>query len=212
LMRPGRFDRKIVVDRPQRTARLAILKVHTRDRPIAADVDLPLVARRTAGFSGAELSNLVNEASLCAGRQGKKAADMECFNIARDKIVLGAPREERLNDDDKEVIAYHECGHALLAQLLPRAEPPDRITIIPRGRALGATEQNPAEERFNRSESDLRDRVGVMLGGRTAEKLIFGEVSTGAQQDLSQATSLVRKMVAEWGMSEQLGATAFPSS
>src|SRR5699024_8857119 len=138
--------------------------------------------------------------------------DMRCFEQARDKIVLGAPREEHLTEQDKQVIAYHECGHTLLAWLLPKAEPPDRVTIIPHGLALGATEQNPTEERFNMTESELRDRVGVMLGGRTAEKLIFDEVSTVAQQDLKQATDLVRKMVSEWGMSERLGAIAIPRS
>lgn len=212
LMRPGRFDRKIVIERPHRRAREAILDVHVRDKPLADDVDLALMAQRTAGFSGADLSNLANEAALFAGRYDKSEVDMACFELARDKIVLGAPREEQLTDQDKQVIAYHECGHALLAWLLPKAEAPDRVTIIPRGQALGVTEQTPTEERYNMTESDLHARIGVMLGGRTAEKLIFGEVSTGAQQDLKQATDLVRKMVSEWGMSERLGATAFPRS
>jgi cell division protease FtsH len=210
LMRPGRFDRKIVMDRPHRKARRAILGVHARGKPIADDVDLDLIASRTVGFSGADLQNLVNEAALLAGRFGRKQIDMECFNLARDKIVFGEMREEVLHDHDKEVVANHEAGHALVAWLLPNADNPDKVTIIPRGQALGATEQTQVEERFNMSESYLRDRIGVMLAGRAAEYVVFNETSTGAQNDLRQATILVRRMVAEWGMSPKIGSASFP--
>lgn len=210
LLRPGRFDRKIVLERPHRRARRAILEVHTRDKPIAEDVDLDLIAGRTVGFSGADLENLVNEAALLAGRRGCKQIEMESFNLARDKIVFGEKRDEVLHDDDKEVIATHEAGHALMAWLLPKADNPDKVTIIPRGQALGATEQTPVEERFNMSESYLRDRIGVMLAGRAAEQVVFNETSTGAQNDLHQATTLARRMAAEWGMSPKLGAASFP--
>lgn len=210
LLRPGRFDRKIVMERPVRKARRAILGVHAQGKPLADDVDLDLIASRTIGFSGADLQNLTNEAALLAGRRERKQIDMECFNLARDKIVFGEKREEVLHEQDKEVIANHEAGHTLMAWLLPKADKPDKVTIIPRGQALGATEQTPIEERVNMSESYLRDRIGVMLGGRAAERLVFNETSTGAQNDLRQATTLVRRMVAEWGMSSEIGAASFP--
>ena len=209
LLRPGRFDRKVTLDRPDRQAREAILKVHARHVPLAKDVDLAHVAGQTTGFAGADLANLVNEAALLAGREGLKHVTARCFEQARDKIVLGPRREDAIDDDEKKVIAVHEGGHTLAAALLPRADSPDRVTIIPRGQALGATEQTPDRERYNLSRPDLVDRIGVMLGGRIAERICFGEVSTGAENDLKQATSLARRMVSQWGMSERLGPLAF---
>ncbi|MBA1148653.1 ATP-dependent metallopeptidase FtsH/Yme1/Tma family protein [Ectothiorhodospiraceae bacterium WFHF3C12] len=210
LLRPGRFDRKVTLDRPGREARVAILKVHAQDKPLADDVDLNIVAQRAIGFAGADLENLVNEAALMAGRLSRDRIDMECFTLARDRIVLGDKRDETLSETEKRVIAYHESGHALMAWLLPNADPLDKITIIPRGRALGATEQRPPEDRYNMTESYLRDRIGVMLGGRLAEQLIFGEVSTGSEADLKQATDLARRMVSQWGMSGEIGPSSFP--
>jgi len=208
LMRPGRFDRQVTFERPHKEARKAILSIHTRNKPLADDVDLAKVAGRTVGFSGADLANLVNEAALLTAREKRKRIAMEDFAQARDKLVLGAKREEVLGEDEQEVIAYHESGHALTAVLLPNADPLDKVTIIPRGRALGATEQVP-EDRYNMNQSYLMDRLAVMLGGREAEKLVFEQVSTGAEQDLKQATSLARRMVLSWGMSEKLGPVAF---
>ncbi|MGE5320849.1 MAG: ATP-dependent zinc metalloprotease FtsH [Hyphomicrobiaceae bacterium] len=210
LLRPGRFDRKVVLDLPGRDARGKILAIHSREVPLADDVELDLVAARTVGFSGAELENLVNEAALQAARARKERVDMADFSYARDKIVLGAEREALANEDEKKLVAYHESGHALAATLLPRADPLDKVTIIPRGRALGATEQLPEEELHNLRHSYLLDRIGVMLAGRAAEQVVFGEVSSGAEDDLKQATRLARRMVSQWGMSEKLGAAAFP--
>jgi cell division protease FtsH len=209
LLRPGRFDRKVVLDLPDKKARQRVLEVHTRKVPLADDVDLEAVAKRTVGFSGADLANLVNEAALLSGRDRKKKVDMSTFNHARDKIVLGAEREVILSEEEKKLIAYHESGHALVAWLLPEADPLDRVTIIPRGMALGATEQLPEEDRHNLKRSYLLDRLGVMLGGRISEKIIFGDVTSGAEADLKQATQMVRRMVCQWGMSDKLGAVAF---
>jgi len=209
LLRPGRFDRKVYLDLPDRDARRAILDVHVRGVRLAEDVDLDRVAARTVGFSGADLKNLVNEAALLAGRDRRDAVDMGLFSRARDKIVLGAERDQGIGDEERELIAYHECGHALLAWLLPEADELDKVTIIPRGRALGVTEQLPDEERRTYREGRLRDRIAVMLGGRIAEQVVFGEVTTGAEADLSQATDLARRMVARWGMSEAIGPVSF---
>ena len=209
LLRPGRFDRKITLDLPQRAARLQILEVHARDVPLADDVDLERLAARTVGFSGADLSNLVNEAALLAGRDHKPRVDSEAFDKARDKIVLGGERERMLEEEDRKLVALHESGHALLACLLPRTDPLTKVSIIPRGKALGATEQLPEEDRVNLRQGFLEDRLTVMLGGRAAEQLEMGEVSSGAEQDLEQATRLARRMVARWGMSKELGPVAF---
>jgi cell division protease FtsH len=210
LLRPGRFDRKVVLDQPGKDARRRILEVHSRDVPLADDVDLDRVAARTVGFSGADLENLVNEAALLAARERKEKVGMDDFSHARDKIVLGAEREALASEDEKKLVAYHESGHALAAILLPHADPLDKVTIIPHGLALGATEQLPEEEQHNLRQSYLLDRVGVMLAGRAAEQVVFGEVSSGAEDDLKQATRLARRMVSQWGMSEKLGAAAFP--
>ena len=209
LLRPGRFDRKITLDLPEKAARAKILAVHTRHVPLATDVDLAAMAARTVGFSGAELENLVNEAALLAARDRRSAVDGSAFAEARDKILLGAPRESIRNEEEKRIVAYHEAGHALLASLLPETDPLEKVTIIPRGRALGATEQTPEEERHNLRRGYLLSRLGVMLGGRIAERLVFGEVSSGAEDDLVQATRLAQRMVARWGMSERLGPAAF---
>jgi cell division protease FtsH len=209
LQRPGRFDRKITLDLPDRKARRAILEIHSQEVPLADDVDLERVAALTVSFAGADLENLINEAALLAARDDKTQVDMAALLSARDKVVLGSQRELVIGEEERKLVAFHESGHAVLASLLPHADPLDKVTIIPRGHALGVTEQIPEEERHNLRESYLRDRIGVMLGGRVSEQLIFGEVSSGAEEDLKQATSLARHMVTHWGMSGKLGAVAF---
>ncbi|MFC3284518.1 ATP-dependent zinc metalloprotease FtsH [Litchfieldella rifensis] len=212
LLRPGRFDRKITLDRPHREARRDILRVHTAKIPLADDVDLERLAKITIGFSGADLSNLANEAALLAGRRKQQEVDWSCFTDARDRIMLGEARETALSERERHIVAYHESGHTLLAYLLPNADPLEKVTVIPRGRALGVTAQVPDEERYNYNESYLRDRIAVMFGGRLAESIVFGEVSSGAEDDLRQATQLARRMVAHWGMSKRIGPAAFPQS
>jgi len=209
LLRPGRFDRKITLDLPDKKARRAILGIHSAKVPLADDVDLDRIAALTVGFSGADLENLVNEAALLSGRENLETVDMEALLNARDKVVLGSKRELIIGDEEKNLVAHHEAGHALVASLLPTADPLDKVTIIPRGRSLGATEQIPEEEHYNLRQSYVRDRIAVMLGGRVAEQLVFGEVSSGAEEDLKQATRLARHMVTHWGMSEKLGPVAF---
>ncbi|WP_237060537.1 ATP-dependent zinc metalloprotease FtsH [Microbulbifer sediminum] len=209
LLRPGRFDRKITLDLPDKKARLAILKTHSRHTPLAEDVDLERLAALTVGFSGADLENMINEAALLAGRDDRTVVDMARMLKARDRVVLGSEREMVISDEEKKLIAYHESGHALAASLLPHADPLDKATIVPRGHSLGATEQIPEEERHSLRASYLYDRIGVMLGGRVAEKIVFGEVSSGAEADLKQATSLAQHMVAQWGMSDRLGPVAY---
>jgi len=209
LLRAGRFDRKITLDLPDKKARRAIIDIHATDVPLADDVDLDRISALTVGFSGADLENLVNEAALLCGRENRETVDMESLLNARDKVVLGSKRELIIGDEEKNLVAHHEAGHALVASLLPTADPLDKVTIIPRGRSLGATEQIPEEEHYNLRQSYVRDRIGVMLGGRVAEQLVFGEVSSGAEEDLKQATHLARHMVTHWGMSEKLGPVAF---
>ncbi|MEJ2168147.1 MAG: ATP-dependent zinc metalloprotease FtsH, partial [Desulfobacterales bacterium] len=209
LVRPGRFDRQITLDMPQKEARRKILQTHTRKVPLADDVDLEKLAERTVGLSGAELKNLVNEAALLAARKDKEQVAEEDFDQARDKILMGIVREDVINEEEKKVIAYHESGHALMAELMPSADPLQKVSIIPRGRSLGATEQVPEEDRHNLKRSYLLDRIAIMLGGRTAEKIVFDDISTGAGDDLKKATQLARRMVCQWGMSENLGAVTF---
>ena len=209
LVRPGRFDRQVVVERPQKEGRKAILEVHTRQIPLDRDVDLDAVARATIGFSGADLQNLANEAALMAARDMKKKVDMACFEKAKDKILLGTLRDESVSQREKEITAYHEAGHALLALLLPGADPVHSVTIVPRGRALGVTQQLPAEEIYNYSRTYLLNRVVILLGGRAAEELVFDERTTGAENDLQQATQLVERMICRWGMSEKIGPVSF---
>jgi cell division protease FtsH len=209
LVRPGRFDRRITLDMPQKEARQKILQTHTRKVPVADDVDLENLAERTVGLSGAELKNLVNEAALLAARKEKDQVANEDFDQARDKILMGIEREDVINDEEKRMIAYHESGHALLAELLPGTDPLQKVSIIPRGRALGATEQIPEEDRHNLKRSYLLNRIAIMLGGRIAEKIVFDDVSTGAGDDLKKATQLARRMVCQWGMSDKLGPVTF---
>jgi len=209
LVRPGRFDRRITLDMPQREARRKILQTHTRKVPLAEDVDLETLAERTVGLSGADLKNLVNEAALLAARQEKEKVAYDDFDQARDKILMGIIREDVINDEEKKAIAYHESGHALMAELMPEADPLQKVSIIPRGRALGATEQIPEEDRHNLKRSYLLNRIAIMLGGRAAEKIVFEDVSTGAGDDLKKATQLARRMVCQWGMSDRLGAVTF---
>lgn len=212
LMRPGRFDRKVILDRPHREARESILAIHTRALALDDDVRLEALARRTVGFSGADLENLANEAALFAGREQASTVRMRHFDLARDKLLMGAEREQTLGDKEKEVIAYHESGHALAALLFPSADPLEKVTIIPRGQALGATEQAPDEDRLNMTASDARDRIAVMLGGRVSEQLVFNETSSGAENDIEQATKLARRMVSRWGMSETIGPVSVSAS
>lgn len=207
LLRPGRFDRRIVVDRPDLIGREQILKVHTKGKPLAEDVDLNVLARRTPGFVGSDLANLVNEAALLASRRGKKYITMEEFEASIDKVIAGPEKKSRImNEKEKSIVAYHESGHALIAKLLPNCDPVHKVSIIPRGSAaLGYTLQLPTEDRYLISKSELMERLTVLLGGRVAEELIFKDVTTGAQNDLERATKIARQMVTEFGMSESLG-------
>jgi len=209
LLRPGRFDRHVSVDRPSRQGRLGILKVHVRKVPLGDDVNLEDIANSTIGFSGADLKNLVNEAALNAAREGKNQVGRKDFETARDKIMMGVAREEVLNAQERRMTAYHEAGHALLAWLLPEVDPVHKVTIVPRGRALGVTQLLPEEERFHMGESRLRAQLAMMLGGRAAEKLIFDEYSAGAEDDLKRASQIARRMVSAWGMSERIGPVAY---
>jgi cell division protease FtsH len=212
LLRPGRFDRHVTVDLPTKKGRLEILKVHTRNTPLAADVNLDSIARGTVGMSGADLANLVNEAALLATREDKAAIDAADFDVARDKILMGAKREEIITEEDKRSTAYHEVGHALVAWLTPKSDPVHKVTIIPRGRALGVTQFMPTEDRVSYTESEIRARLAWLLGGRAAERLIYDDLSTGAAQDLDQATNLARRMTTQWGMSERVGPVSFRTS
>ena len=209
LLRPGRFDRHITIDRPTKDGRLQILKVHVRKVPLADDVDLARVAASTIGFSGAELKNLVNEAALNAVRSERSAVTSEDFDISHDRVLMGAKREEVLTEHEREMTAYHEAGHALVSWFLPDVDPVHKVTIIPRGRALGVTQLLPEEDRYHYGEKRMHAQMEMMLGGRAAEKLVFDEYSAGAEDDLKRATSLARRMVAHWGMSDVIGPVAF---
>ncbi len=210
LLRPGRFDRQVVVSHPDLRGRSAILKVHTKNVPVATDVELEKIARGTPGFSGADLANLVNEAALWAARQNKSQVGTVDFEMAKDKILMGAERKSMLlTDEEKRVTAYHEAGHALMAKLLPGTDPVHKVSIIPRGRALGVTMQLPTSDRHNHSQEFLYNTLAILLGGRVAEELVFKQVTTGAGNDLERATDLARKMVCEWGLSEKLGPLTF---
>jgi cell division protease FtsH len=208
LLRPGRFDRQVVVGPPDRAAREGILRIHSRGLHLGADVDLGVLARSTPGMSGADLANLCNEAALDAARHDRTEVSMADFEEAQDKILLGGARPALLDPRARKVVAYHESGHALVAWLTPEADPVHKVTIIPRGRALGVTEQLPGEDRFNYSRSFLVARLDVMLGGRVSEEICFGDVTTGAESDLVEATRLARRMMTRWGMGS-LGPLAF---
>ncbi|MFP6572233.1 MAG: ATP-dependent zinc metalloprotease FtsH, partial [Vicinamibacterales bacterium] len=210
LLRPGRFDRRIMVNRPDVKGREGILGVHTKKIPLSDDVDMPVVARGTVGFSGADLANLVNEAALNAARYNQKLVQMQDFEFAKDKVMMGSERRSMIIDDEeKQVTAIHEAGHALLAVLLPHADPIHKVTIIPRGMALGVTQQLPEGDKHNYSRDYLNDQIAILLGGRLAEELTNEDVTTGAGNDLERATEMARRMVCEWGMSNAVGPLTF---
>lgn len=210
LLRPGRFDRRIVLPNPDVKGRLEILKVHTRNKPLAPDVDLSVIAKGTPGFSGADLANLVNEAALIAARKGKDYIEMEDFEEAKDKVLMGVARKSMvISEQEKEIIAYHEAGHALVAKLIPGADPVHKVTIIPRGLALGVTQQLPEEDRHIHTKDYLLKHLVTLLGGRAAEEIVFGTQTTGAANDLERASEIARKMVCAFGMSEKLGPLSF---
>ncbi|MBI3780483.1 MAG: ATP-dependent metallopeptidase FtsH/Yme1/Tma family protein [candidate division NC10 bacterium] len=210
LLRPGRFDRQVVVARPDIKGREGILRVHTKKIPLDADVDLTILARGTPGFSGADLANLVNEAALLAARQNKKTVCMKDFETAKDKVLMGVERKSIvISEEERKITAYHEAGHTLVAKSLPGTDPIHKVTIIPRGRALGVTQQLPMDEKHNYPKEFLLNEIAIMMGGRVAEELVFGQITTGAGNDIERATELARKMVCEWGMSERLGPLTF---
>jgi cell division protease FtsH len=210
LLRPGRFDRQVVVSRPDIKGREGILQVHTKSVPLDDKVDFKVLSRGTPGFSGADLANLVNEAALLAARSGKDKVFMVDFEAAKDKVMMGRERKSLIiSDEEKKITAYHESGHALVAMMLPGADPIHKVTIIPRGRAMGLTQQLPIDEKHNYSKDYLMNNITILLGGRAAEDIIMGSLSTGAGNDIERATDLSRKMVCEWGMSEKLGPLSF---
>ncbi len=210
LLRPGRFDRRIVVPRPDVKGRFGILRVHTKKTPLGGDVALEVIARGTPGFSGADLENLVNEAALLAARADKDKLEMHDFEMAKDKVLMGPERRSMIiSENDKRVTAYHESGHALVGKMMKGSDPVHKVTIIPRGRALGLTQQLPVEDRLNLSKEAAHDQIAVAMGGRVAEEIVFGQITTGASNDIQMATDLARKMVCEWGMSEKLGPLHF---
>ncbi|MGH9613159.1 MAG: ATP-dependent metallopeptidase FtsH/Yme1/Tma family protein, partial [Bryobacteraceae bacterium] len=209
LLRPGRFDRRVVVDRPDIKGREAILKVHSKKTPLADDVDLTVIARGTPGFAGADLANLVNEAALVAARQNRKVITMFDFEVAKDKVMMGVERKSMIvTEKEKRMTAYHEAGHALVAALLPNSDPLHKVTIIPRGMALGITMQLPETDKLSHSKAYLESRLSILMAGRIAEEIFTQQVTTGAGNDIERATEMARKMVCEWGMSE-LGPMSF---
>ncbi|GAA3696547.1 ATP-dependent zinc metalloprotease FtsH [Nonomuraea antimicrobica] len=212
LLRPGRFDRQVTVDRPDLEGRKGILKVHGRGKPFSPDVDLDVIARRTPGFTGADLANVINEAALLTARADQKLITMDVLEEAIDRVMAGPERKTRvMSDKEKKMIAYHEGGHALVAHALPNSDPVHKITILSRGRALGYTMTLPMEDKFLATRSEMMDQLAMLLGGRAAEELVFHEPTTGASNDIEKATAVARRMVTEYGMSEQLGARKFGS-
>ncbi|MEW9533335.1 ATP-dependent zinc metalloprotease FtsH [Microbispora sp. NPDC049125] len=212
LLRPGRFDRQVVIDRPDLEGRKGILKVHGRGKPFDGDVDLDVIARRTPGFTGADLANVINEAALLTARQDEKLITMATLEESIDRVMAGPERKSRvMSDQEKKIIAYHEGGHALVAHALPNSDPVHKITILSRGRALGYTMTLPMEDKFLATRSEMMDQLAMLLGGRTAEELVFHEPTTGASNDIEKATTIARRMVTEYGMSEKLGARKFGS-
>ena len=210
LLRPGRFDRQIVVDSPDIKGRKGILEVHTKETPLSDNVDLEILAKSTPGLVGADLANMVNEAALLAAKRNKKVITMQDFEDAKDKIMMGKERSSLvIPEEEKKLTAYHEAGHTLVTMKTKNADPLHKVTIIPRGRAMGITHQLPIDERHNYSKSYIVAKLDILLGGRAAEQLVFNELSTGAGNDIEQATKLARKMVTEWGMSEELGPLTF---
>jgi cell division protease FtsH len=210
LLRPGRFDRRIVLDRPDISGRTAILKIHAKGKPLADSVNLEAIAKQTVGFSGADLANLVNEAAILAARRDKKAIDTLEFEESIDRVIAGPEKKSRrISPKEKEITTYHEAGHALVARMLPNADPVHKISIVARGMSLGHTRQLPTEDRYLMTRSQFRDMLATLLGGHGAEELIFGELSTGASDDIKRATDLAHKMVTEYGMSDKLGPRTF---
>lgn len=210
LLRPGRFDRQVVVPRPDVRGREEILKVHSKNTPLEGDVELDVIARSTPGFSGADLENLVNESALHAARQGRTKVSMEDFEFAKDKVIMGVERKSMIiSDAERKITAYHEAGHALVAKLTPGTDPIHKVTIIPRGMALGVTQQLPIEDKYTLSRTSLNGTIRVLLGGRAAEEIVFGERTSGAGNDLDRVTDIARRMVCEWGMSEKVGPVTF---
>jgi cell division protease FtsH len=210
LLRPGRFDRQIFVDRPDIKGREQILRVHSKDVKLSENVDLRVIAGQTPGFVGADLANVINEAALLAARRNKKAVEMSDLEEAIDRVVAGLEKKSRvMSKKEKEITAYHEAGHALIAAFLPNAMPVHKVSIIPRGFALGITMYRPTEDRYLMTKPELLDQIGTALGGRIAEELIFDEISSGARDDLQRATDIARVMVKEYGMSEKLGLVTF---
>jgi cell division protease FtsH len=205
LLRPGRFDRHIIIDRPGWKDRMAILAIHARGKVLAENLDLEKIAKGTPGMTGADLENLVNEAALIATRENKNEIDLHDFEEAKDKILMGSVREETITELEKRITAYHEAGHTLVARELPGTDPIHKVSIIPRGMAMGVTQQLPEEDRHYYPMKYLKNKLAVALGGRVAEKIVFNDVSTGAQNDLKEASSLAEKMVAQWGMSDKVG-------
>lgn len=209
LLRPGRFDRHVVIDRPDWRDREKILQVHTRKIPLDKDVDLAVIARGTPGMTGADLENLVNEAAILAARENAETVTMVHMEQAKDKILMGGERKMYITEQEKRITAYHEAGHTLVAKYLPGTDPVHKVTIIPRGQALGVTQQLPDDDRYHYSRTYLMNRLAVALGGRIAERLVFDDLSTGAQNDLKVVNDLAEKMVCQWGMSEKIGAMTF---
>ncbi|HCP47036.1 MAG TPA: cell division protein FtsH, partial [Deltaproteobacteria bacterium] len=210
LLRPGRFDRRIVVPRPDLGGREAILGIHAKELPLDDEVDLSIIAKGTPGFTGADLANVMNEAALLAARRETEHVSMKDIENAKDKVMMGAERRSMMiSEDEKRTTAYHEAGHALVAAVLPGTDPIHRVTIIPRGRALGLTQQLPEQERFTRDRSYLLNNITILMGGRAAEEVALEQVTTGAGNDIERATELARKMVCEWGMSDAVGPLAF---
>jgi len=210
LLRPGRFDRRVILDQPDINGRTAILKVHANGKPLDETVSLEVLAKETAGFSGADLANLVNEAAILAARRGKKAIEMQELEESIDRVIAGPERKSRrISPKEKEITAYHETGHALVAKMLPNADPVHKISIVARGMTLGHTRQLPTEDRYMLTRSQFEDMLATLMGGHTAEEIIFNEITTGAQNDIEQATKLARKMVTDYGMSAKLGPRTF---
>jgi cell division protease FtsH len=210
LLRPGRFDRRVIVSLPDVSGREAILKVHAVNKPLAGDMDLATIAKGTPGFSGADLENVVNEAALLAARFGKKVIEMSDFEVAKDKVLMGTERKSMIiSDDERKNTAYHEAGHTLVAKYLPKADPIHKVTIIPRGAALGLTQQLPTDDRYTQNRELCESNLVILMGGRAAEEIVFQQPTTGAGNDIERATGLARKMVCEWGMSEKMGPLSF---
>ncbi len=210
LLRPGRFDRRIMVGKPDLNGRFEILKVHTKKTPLASDVDLKKIARGTPGFSGADLENLINEAALWAARNSKNLIDAHDLETAKDKVLMGSERRSMIiSDEDKKITAYHEAGHTLVGQILPGLDPVHKVSIMPRGRALGITMTLPEKDSVSLSKSKIINELAVLYGGRAAEEIIFNDITTGASNDIERASDIARKMVTEWGMSDKLGPLAY---